>query len=178
MLGILNMNKAQQSFHFSSSAQDWETPAYVFDALRDEFGFTVDAAASSGNAKCERFWTEADNGLTQDWADEVVWLNPPYRHAEEWMCKAWSESRRGATVVCLVPARTDSKWWHRYAMKGEVRLFTQRLKFKKGGKRSDVAPFPSAVIVFRPPEFKLTTTGIRIPNPTVDPRPTGKGDKL
>jgi site-specific DNA-methyltransferase (adenine-specific) len=156
------MTPKQQKYHFSSAAQDWETPQYIFDALAVEFGFTVDAAAADHNAKCERYWTEADNGLAKDWSEEIVWLNPPYKHAEEWMRKAWQESRRGATVVCLVPARTDSAWWHRYAMKGEIRLFMQRLKFKKGGKRSDVAPFPSALIIFRPPEFRFGTTPLRL----------------
>jgi len=156
------MTPDQLKFHHSSNAQDWETPQFIFDALAAEFGFTVDAAALAESAKCERYWTPTDNGLAQDWSGEIVWLNPPYKNAEEWMKKSWDESRRGATVVCLVPARTDARWWHRYAMKAEIRLFTQRLKFKKGGKRSDVAPFPSALVVFRPPEYKFGITPLRL----------------
>jgi len=156
------MTPGQQKYHFSSVAQDWETPQFIYDSLAAEFGFTVDACADSHNTKCKRFWSESDNGMAQDWSDEIVWMNPPYNRVEQWMQKAWQESRRGATVVCLVPARTDSIWWHRYAMKGEIRLFTQRLKFKKGGKRSDVAPFPSSLVIFRPPEFRFGTTALRL----------------
>jgi site-specific DNA-methyltransferase (adenine-specific) len=156
------MNKNQQKYHFSSEAQDWETPRYIFAALNTEFGFTVDACATADNAKLERYWTEKDNGMAQDWSDEIVWMNPPYNRAEEWMRKAWQESRRGATVVCLVYARTDSAWWHKYAMKAEIRLFAQRLKFKKGGKRSDVAPWASALVIFRPPEFRFGKTTLKL----------------
>ena len=88
-------------------------------------------------------------------------MNPPYgREIIKWMKKAYHESKKGATVVTLVPVRPDAKWWHDYAMKGEIRFFRQRLKFKQGGKRSDVAPFASAIIVFRPYQFKITTCDI------------------
>jgi hypothetical protein len=87
-----------------------------------------------------------------DWGTETVFMNPPYSECEDWMRKAYGAAQEGATVVCLVPARTDTEWWHRYAMKGEVRLLKGRLKF---GDAVNSAPFPSAVIVFRPREFKL-----------------------
>lgn len=81
-------------------------------------------------------------------------MNPPYSDCDAWMRKAYGSAQEGATVVCLVPARTDTDWWHRYAMKGEVRLLRGRLKF---GAAETFAPFPSAVIVFRPREFRLVS---------------------
>jgi len=135
--------------HFSSATDEWPTPQSLFDALNSEFGFTLDPCATPANAKCRRFFTKADDGLTQDWGDEIVFMNPPYGRAiGHWMKKAYAAARSGATVVCLVPARTDTTWWHRYAMKGQVRLLKGRIRFV-GGRHC--APFPSAVIVFRPP---------------------------
>jgi phage N-6-adenine-methyltransferase len=108
--------------------------------------------ASASNHKCRRFFTEADDGLAQDWGREVAWCNPPYgRHGggiAAWMAKAASASRAGATVVCLVPSRTDTAWWHESVMKAaEVRLVRGRLAF---GDAKTNAPFASAIIVFRP----------------------------
>lgn len=138
---------------FSSATDEWETPQWLFDALDREFGFTVDPCSTHENAKCDRHFTKAENGLLQNWGDEVVWMNPPYgKDIEQWMHKAYDSSRRGATVVCLVPARTDTGWWHRFAMKGEIRLLKGRLRF---GNAKNSAPFPSAVIVFRPPAFRI-----------------------
>jgi site-specific DNA-methyltransferase (adenine-specific) len=123
--------------------------------LHREFAFTLDPCATRENAKCERFFTRDDDGLLQDWGDEVVFMNPPYgAMISRWMWKAYDSSLKGATVVCLVPARTDTGWWHRYAMKGEVRLLRGRLKF---GNATNSAPFPSAVVIFRPPLFHLKT---------------------
>lgn len=134
--------------HFSSATDEWPTPQALFDALNAEFGFTLDPCATAENAKCRCFFTKAADGLSQDWGDEIVFMNPPYgRSIGKWMKKAYEAARRGATVVCLVPARTDTTWWHRYAMKGQVRLLKGRIRFV-GGRHS--APFPSAVVVFRP----------------------------
>ena len=76
-------------------------------------------------------------------------MNPPYgREIGTWMGKAYNSARKnGATVVCLVPARTDTKWWHTYGVRGEITYLKGRLKFGDG---KNAAPFPSAVIVFRP----------------------------
>ena len=133
--------------HFSSETDLWATPQDTFDALNAEFGpFDVDVCAVAGNAKCARFYTPETDGLAQDWAPSRCWMNPPYgRTIARWMCKAWEESLRGATVVCLVPARTDTAWWHDYAMKGQIRFLRGRLKF---GNAKHSAPFPSAVVVF------------------------------
>lgn len=134
----------------------WNTPDWLFRSLDKEFGFTLDPCSDGKNAKCAKFYTTVENGLLRDWGREAVFMNPPYSECEEWMRKAYGAAIEGATVVCLVPARTDTEWWHRYAMKGEVRLLRGRLTF---GQASTPAPFPSAVIVFRPREFRLVSYG-------------------
>jgi len=133
--------------HFSSATDMWETPQAFFDKLNAEYGFTLDACASHENAKCQFYFTKEVNGLSRKWSG-VVWMNPPYgREIGDWMRKAYESSLSGATVVCLVPARTDTKWWHDYAMKGEIDFIRGRLKF---GNAKSNAPFPSAVVVFKP----------------------------
>lgn len=133
---------------WASSATDlWATPQDFFDALHAEFGFELDVCASPENAKCPRYYTRADDGLAQPWKG-VCWMNPPYgRGIGKWLRKAWESAQAGATVVCLVPARTCTAWWHDYAAKGEIRFVRGRLKF--GGHKNS-APFPCAVVVFRP----------------------------
>jgi phage N-6-adenine-methyltransferase len=133
---------------------EWETPESFFRRLDDEFSFTLDVAASEGNAKCERFFTWREDGLHQDWASEVCWMNPPYGRAISlWMGRAVAAARAGATVVCLVPARTDARWWHDYALLGEIRFVKGRIRFGGGNKSNPLshnAPFPCAVVVLRP----------------------------
>jgi phage N-6-adenine-methyltransferase len=126
---------------------EWSTPLDLFRDLDAEFHFDLDVCALPENAKCPRYFTPADDGLAQRWIGNCF-CNPPYgRTIGDWMRKAWEESQAGAAVVaCLVPARTDTVWWHDYATRGEVRLLKGRIKF--GGVRSG-APFPSAVVVFR-----------------------------
>lgn len=133
--------------HFSSTTDLWATPQKFFDGLADEFTFGVDVCALPGNAKCTRYFTPEEDGLAQDWIG-VCWMNPPYgREIGKWVRKAFESSQGGATVVCLLPARTDTAWWHDYAIKGEVRFLRGRLKF--GGQKNS-APFPSALVIFRP----------------------------
>ena len=135
------------SVHYSSHSHEWSTPDDFYRELDREFHSTLDPCATKENAKCRRFFTKYKNGLIQDWSDHVVFMNPPYGHQiKYWMRKAYQESLRKATVVCLVPARTDTKWWHEYAMRGEVRFVKGRLKF---GNSKNNSPFPSAVVVFR-----------------------------
>lgn len=130
--------------------EGWETPQDLFDALNAEFGFTLDVCATTENAKCERYFTLRENGLWQEWTG-VCWMNPPYgREIGRWMQRAYEASLDGTTVVCLVPARTDTGWWHDYAMRGEVRFLRGRLNFGGDRKRGHNAPFPSAIVVFRP----------------------------
>lgn len=134
--------------HFSSETDLWSTPQDTFDRLNAEFGFEVDVCATPDNAKCDLFFTKEIDGLAQNWGRAVCWMNPPYGRAiKAWMRKAYEASLGGATVACLVPARTDTAWWHDYAVRGEIRFIRGRLKF---GGHENSAPFPSAVIVFRP----------------------------
>jgi site-specific DNA-methyltransferase (adenine-specific) len=138
---------------FSSATDEWPTPQAVFAPLQHEFAFTLDPCATPANAKCPRYFTRADNGLNQDWRGEVVFMNPPYgRGIGAWVEKAYQSSREGSVVVCLLPARTDTRWWHAFVMRGEIRLLRGRIRFE-GGRQS--APFPSAIVVFRPPQFRL-----------------------
>lgn len=149
----MNSTSSNLAVHFSSATCEWSTPGWLFDALAREFAFTLDPCATRENAKCRRFFTCEDDGLSQDWGDEIVFMNPPYGGViGQWMRKAYESSRLGATVVCLVPARTDTAWWHHFAMRGEVRLLRGRLKF---GTARNSAPFPSAVVILRPPAFGL-----------------------
>ena len=135
-----------ENVHFSSKTDLWATPQDFFDKYNKIYNFELDVCASPENAKCERYFTKEDDGLKQEWRG-VCWMNPPYgRDIIKWMKKAYESSILGATVVCLVPARTDTKWWHYYAMKGEVEFIKGRLKF---GNAKTNAPFPSAVVVFK-----------------------------
>jgi phage N-6-adenine-methyltransferase len=132
--------------HFRSEKQTRETPAALFERLHREFGFTLDVCALSYNAQCDRYLTPEQDGLSQDWSG-VCWMNPPYgSEISAWMQKAYESSRRGCTVVCLVPARVDTEWWHRFAVHGEIRFLRGRLRFV--GANSS-APFPSAIVIFR-----------------------------
>lgn len=130
---------------FSSQKEDWETPQELFDQLNKEFNFTVDVASNEENHKCKRYYTKAENGLLQNWEKEIVWCNPPYgRKVGDWVEKA---SKSNATVVMLLPARTDTKWFHNYIYKkAEIRFLKGRLKF---GDSKNFAPFPSMVVIFR-----------------------------
>lgn len=134
--------------HFSSESAEWPTPQPFFDGLNAEFGFTLDPCCTHASAKCTSYFTAEDDGLAQPWAPHRVFMNPPYgRTIGAWMRKAYEESKSGALVVCLVPSRTDTVWWHDYAARGEVRFVRGRLKF--GGHKNS-APFPSAVVIFKP----------------------------
>lgn len=131
---------------FSSNTDLWETPQYFYDELDREFNFDLDVCATEDNRKCARYFSDEENGLLQEW-NGVCWMNPPYgRKIGEWVKKAYEESLNGATVVCLLPARTDTRWFHNYCTKGEIRFIKGRLKF--GGSKNS-APFPSMVVVFK-----------------------------
>lgn len=126
----------------SSTTDEWATPQDFFDGLNKEFGFGLDVCATAENAKCDAYYTKKQNGLAQAWhkSAAVCWMNPPYgRQIGAWMKKAYEESQKGATVVCLVPARTDTAWWHDYAMRGSVRFVRGRLKFGGGAKTAPLS---------------------------------------
>src|SRR5579859_4696056 len=132
---------------FSSATPEWQTPPDVFAALEREFGpFELDVCATAANATCGRYFTEADDGLSQPWEGRV-WMNPPYgRLIGLWMLKGRQAATAGALVVCLVPARPDTAWWRDSAAEASlVRFFPGRLRF---GGADAPAPFPSALIVF------------------------------
>ena len=135
------------SVHFSSKTDMWATPQAFFDKYDQIYHFELDVCATAENAKCKHYFTEEEDGLAQEWTG-VCFMNPPYgREIIHWMRKAYESSLKGATVVCLVPARTDTKWWHEYAMQGEIEFIRGRLKF---GDSKNSAPFPSAVVIFYP----------------------------
>ncbi|MCG1347457.1 phage N-6-adenine-methyltransferase [Staphylococcus epidermidis] len=137
------------SVHFSSKSNEWTTPQHLFDELNREYHFTLDPCATHENAKCEKYFTEKENGLLQDWSDDVVFMNPPYgREIKHWIKKAYEESLNGATVVCLIPARTDTTYWHDFIFDKafDIRFLKGRLKF---GDSKNSAPFPSAIVVYK-----------------------------
>ena len=140
--------KQQIKVYHRAQTVEWGTPNALFAALEEEFHFTLDVAAQPDNAKCGHYYTPELNGLVQPWHG-ICWMNPPYGPTmDQWMCKAHASSLAGATVVCLVPARTDTLWWQTYATQGEIRFLKGRLTF---GNAKNPAPFPSAVVIFRPP---------------------------
>lgn len=139
---------------------EWETPQDFFDELNAEFGFTLDVCALDYNAKCKEYFSPSVDGLKQSWAG-ICWMNPPYdRTISKWLCKAYAESQKGATVVCLVPSRTDTSWWHDYCMKGEVRFVRGRLYFKRLKGACGRPRFGSVVIIFRPEDGGSHAKGI------------------
>jgi phage N-6-adenine-methyltransferase len=135
---------------YSSRSAEWPTPKQFFRSLNLEFHFTLDPCATSENAKCRRYFTKAQNGLDQNWTTHRVFCNPPYgRDIFNWARKCFEASREGALVVLLVPARTDTRWFHDwvYGKADQIRFIRGRLKFGDG---SQSAPFPSLVAIYRP----------------------------
>lgn len=135
------MNKAL----LSSKTGEWATPQAFFDLWNEKYHFTLDPAATAENAKCPKFYTKEDDGLSKNWGGEIVWCNPPYgREIGKWVRKGYEESK-DAAVVMLLPARTDTTWFHDYCMKGRITFVRGRLKF---GGSWNAAPFPSMVVEF------------------------------
>jgi phage N-6-adenine-methyltransferase len=134
---------------FSSATDLWATPQKLFDALNAQYGFSVDVCATADNAKCPVFFTPEQDRLAQHWSG-TCWMNPPYgRDIGKWIQKAHDTAQQGdATVVCLLPSRTDTAWWHEYCLKGKVTFIRGRLKF---GTATNSAPFPSVLVEF--PKF-------------------------
>ena len=131
---------------FSSAKCEWSTPQDLFDKINEWYEFNLDVCALPENTKCKDYFTPEIDGLKQDWKG-VCWMNPPYgREIGKWIKKAYDESRKGCTVVCLLPARTDTRWFHDYCVKGEIEFIKGRLKF--GGCKNN-APFPNMIVVFK-----------------------------
>ena len=133
---------------FSSKTDLWATPQDFFDKLNDEFHFDIDVCANETNHKCDTYYTKEQNGLAQEWKG-ICWCNPPYgREIGKWVEKAYRSAMTGdALVVMLLPARTDTRWFHDYIYnKAQIRFVRGRLKF---GDSKNSAPFPSMIVVFR-----------------------------
>lgn len=155
----MTMDKNTKQVMFSSRSNEWTTPQGFYNALAKSYNFTLDPCATKTTAKCKKFFTQDDNGLEQDWSGHTVFMNPPYgREIKKWIKKAFEESRKDNTkVVCLIPARTDTSYWHDYCMKAHKISFVRgRLKF---GDSSNSAPFPSAVVVFESEAYPIFTGG-------------------
>ena len=144
---------------FSSKSDEWETPQDLFDKLNKEFGFTLDPCATHQNHKCSKYYTIEDDGLSKSWKNEKVFVNPPYgRSIGKWVKKCYHEATH-ATVVILMPARTDTSYFHDYIYTeaDEIRFLRGRLKFTNralpsnsdsGKHKVSPAPFPSMIVVY------------------------------
>lgn len=138
--------------HYSSAKQDWGTPVHLFAALDKKYGpFMLDACASRSNAKVATYFDETQDGLKQNWAPYgKVFCNPPYKHVAKWVEKCVEESRKGAYIVLLIPARTDTKYFHEHLYNKryvELVFLKGRIKFQGA---AHCAPFPSLLAIFKP----------------------------
>jgi site-specific DNA-methyltransferase (adenine-specific) len=138
----------------TSTWHEWGTPHEIFDPLQKEFGpFDLDPAASAWNAKAPKFFTKDQDGLSKIWRGRV-WLNPPYgKGLEDWIRKAHFETSEGkaSVIVVIVPARTDTRWWHRWVIgKAEIRFLYGRFRFLlEDGTKARRCPFPVVVLIYR-----------------------------
>ena len=132
---------------FSSDRDDWETPNALFDALNKKYNFTLDPCSTDANAKCDKHYTVNENGLLMPWRSERVFVNPPYgRQIAKWVEKCDKESNH-AIIVALLPARTDTAWFHDHInKKSDVEFLRGRVKFELGGVALQSAPFPSMIV--------------------------------
>lgn len=137
--------------HFSSNSNEWETPKELFQELDQKYNFTLDPCATPENAKCAKYYTKEQDGLAHSWGGETVFCNPPYgREIGKWVKKCYEESRH-ATIVMLIPARTDTAYFHDYIYgKAEITFLRGRLKFERDGAPSQPAPFPSMIVEYSP----------------------------
>lgn len=134
---------------FSSKTNEWATPLALFQELDQEFGFTLDPCATPQNAKCKKFYTIEDDGLKQNWGGHRVFCNPPYgREIGRWVEKCYREAQKGALVVALIPARTDTRYFHEFIWKKakEIRFLRGRLHFNES---KQAAPFPSMIVIWK-----------------------------
>ena len=134
---------------FMSESNEWATPQYLFDELDKEFHFTLDPCSTEENHKCNKYYTKATDGLSQNWGGERVFVNPPYgSEISKWVEKSYREGTKDNTlVVMLIPSRTDTRYFHDYIYKRcEIRFVKGRLKFGDG---KGSAPFPSMLVIYR-----------------------------
>jgi phage N-6-adenine-methyltransferase len=126
----------------------WATPPHIFNTLNDEFHFTLDPCCTKETAKCAKFYTSEEDGLTKSWRGESVFCNPPYSRGniDLWVAKCFSEHVKGSNVVALLPVSSSSAWWHNFVLNvAHVRFYERRIKFV-GAK--DTAPFSSVVAIY------------------------------
>lgn len=145
--------RARNNGRYNGNGRHWETPPEVFGPLNEEFAFTLDPCATPATAKCQRYFTEKQNGLAQDWSHERVFMNPPYgREIYPWTLKARLSAEHGdALVVGLLPASTDLAWWHRDVVgHAVVRYLRGRVRFLTGGPYRASGFFPSVVVIWKP----------------------------
>ncbi len=131
---------------FKSGSEEYETPINIFEPLNKEFGFTLDVSASDKNKKCDNYFDKNIDALKQDWIGEICWMNPPYGNKlQKFVRKAYSESKKGCVIVGLIPAKTNTVWWHECINSEEVRFIKGRPKFNdmKYG-----YPFPLAIVIW------------------------------
>lgn len=133
---------------YSSKSDEWATPQSIFSELDKEFHFNLDPCSNKENHKCEKYFTQEEDGLSQNWGGYSVFCNPPYSKIGKWVEKAYREGCKDNTiVVMLIPARTDTRYFHDYIYhRSEIRFIKGRLKF---GDSKNSAPFPSMVVIFR-----------------------------
>lgn len=151
------MNKV----HYSSKSTEWETPKYVFDVLKEKYNIVLDTCATEENTKCTVYYDKKADGLKQNWSvvkefgkDASCWMNPPYgRSIAGWVKKAHEETFNGVRTIALLPARTDTRWFHEYIIgRYEVSFWRGRIKFANA---KTSAPFPSMIVIFEPLSKKL-----------------------
>ena len=132
----------------SSNTDEWATPIIFYQELNNKYHFNLDPCASNENHKCELYFTKQQNGLNQDWTGKRVFCNPPYgRQISQWVKKAYEENKKGSFIVMLLPARTDTKWFHNYIYNiHEIIFLKGRLKFNDG---KQAAPFPSMLVIMK-----------------------------
>ncbi len=137
----------------SSLSVEWRTPQSLFAVLDAEFGFAVDVCPMEGKPlRADLGQVEGDALAAASWGPGPVWMNPPYgKSIAHWLARAVREAAAGVTVVALVPARTDTSWWHDYVMGREIRFLRGRLAFRRNDSTSGRCPFPSAIVVFHRP---------------------------
>ena len=135
--------------HYSSKTNEWYTPQYLYEYLNKIYDFNLDPCCTEQNRKCEQYFTIEDDGLTKSWGGNNVFVNPPYgREIGKWVEKSLNESKLGATVVMLIPARTDTNYWHNFIFGKASKIIFVKNRIKFGGSESG-APFPSAIVVFK-----------------------------
>lgn len=157
----MSMTATQLAAQFSTGKIEYETPQPLFDEWDAQFNFTLDVAASSSNAKCSCYYTEEDDAMAQTWTGRC-WMNPPYGYSiHKWVKKAHDSARdNNALVCCLLPARTETRWFHDYCVNGEVTFLKGRVQFSGIGIN---APFPNMIVVFYP---QLFLRGMRVQEPS------------